>query len=230
MVLNKLYKTSFSEDHETKDKVTNEFFGLLDNLPFDLLPYAAVSQFVYNNGDEDFLYFIEFMEGIISDKYSDNIEHLNYKKGIKILEHMELAKQQKDSLFEEHEKEIQRMKSLSRSFITQSQEIESIQKTTKVLQEDNRKVMTNYISILGIFAAILMGAFGAIQGFSSLFENAHKLSLGITLIISSIGASGVILVLYFLLSGVSRLIGINFVSNTSSVNSTIIEKHPALLI
>lgn len=228
--LNELYRASLDQPEESRQTAIENFYCLLDELPFDLLPYAAVSQFVYNNDDEDFLYFIEFLEGIINDRYSENTEHLNYKKGIKMLEHMDLAKQQKDSLFEEHEQEIQRMKNLRRSFLDQSKKIEDIQKTTKVLQEDNRKAMTNYISILGIFAAILMGAFGAIQGFSSLFENAHKLSLGMTLILSSIGASGVILILYFLLNGVSRLIGISFVSNTSNENSTIMEKHPALFL
>lgn len=70
-----------------------------------------------------------------------------------------------------------------------------------------QSILAQFIAILGIFAAILMGAFGAIQGFTSLFSNAHKLSMGEILIISSIGASSIILILFFLLNGISKLIG-----------------------
>lgn len=65
-------------------------------------------------------------------------------------------------------------------------------------------MITNFITILGIFAAILMGAFGSIQAFSSLFDNAVFLDLGKLLIISSVGASSVVLILFFLLNGIAE--------------------------
>ncbi len=219
-----------------KDAIAEDFFALLDDLPFDLLPYAAVSQFVYSDDSEDFLYFIESLEEMLTDKYSADTTDVNYKKCIKIIEHMELAKQQKDHLFEKHENEIKKINRLTNVFMARSSKIEILQKATEKLQgdtedlqNDNKRLMTNYISILGIFAAILMGSFGSIQAFSNLFSNAHKLDLGVILIISSIGASSVILILFFLLNGIAKLTERSLWS-TNKPDGTLFEKHPSLLI
>lgn len=85
------------------------------------------------------------------------------------------------------------------------------------------------VSVLGIFAAVLMGAFGAIQGFTSLFANAQDLDLGEVLIISSIGASSVLLILFFLLNGIGKITGRSLSSSTKE-NSTLLEKHPTIVI
>ncbi|PID03582.1 hypothetical protein CSV67_02770 [Sporosarcina sp. P2] len=229
-VLNKLQgATSSSVEPEVKKKIAEDFFSLLNELPFDLLPYAAVSQFIYNDDSPDIFYFIENLEEMITEEFADNPQKENYKKGIKMIEHMELAKQQKDNLYEKHEKDIQRIKTLNSIFAEKSSQITKIQEMTEELQEDNRRMVTNYISILGIFAAILMGAFGAIQGFASLFNNAHELNLGTLLIISSIGASSVLLILFFLLNGIAKLTGKNL-SSTNKADGTLLEKHPSLAI
>ncbi|MET3657805.1 hypothetical protein [Sporosarcina psychrophila] len=234
-MLNQLQGATVSGvEPSVKNTIAEGFFALLDELPFDLLPYAAVSQFVYSDDSEDFLYFIECLEEMITDKY-DTTE-VNYKKGIKMIEHMELAKQQKDHLFEEHDSEIKKINRLTNVFMARSSEIGKLQKATEKLredteelQEDNKRIMTNYISILGIFAAMLMGSFGSIQAFSNLFSNAHKLDLGIILIISSIGASSVILILFFLLNGIAKLTDRSLWS-TKKETGTLIEKHPSLVI
>lgn len=236
-MLNQLQGVTVSSvEPSVKAVIAEDFFTLLNDLPFDLLPYAAVSQFVYSDDSEDFLYFIESLEEMITDKYAADTTQDNYKKGIKMIEHMELAKQQKDHLFEKHEAEIKKIKTLTSVFMTRSAEIGTLQKDTEKLQadteelqEDNKRIMTNYISILGIFAAILMGSFGSIQAFSNLFSNAHNLDLGVILIISSIGASSVILILFFLLNGIAKLTERSLWSTQKS-NGTLFEKHPSLVI
>lgn len=226
--LNKLQGATVSGvTSSTLQTTAEDFFEILEKLPFDLLPYAAVSQFVYNEENEDILYFTEKLEEFITKKYSRDSD--NYKKGIKMIEHMELAKQQKDFLFEKHENEIATIKRITRRTMIKSNKIEELQNTTQELQEDNKSMMTNYISILGIFAAILMGAFGAIQGFASLFENAYSLSIGKLLIMSSIGASSVLLILFFLLNGIAKLTERSLWS-TDKVDGTLLEKHPSLVI
>ena len=92
-----------------------------------------------------------------------------------------------------------------------------------------KNMLTQFISILGIFAAILMGAFGAIQGFSNIFANANEIPLGKLLIISSIGASSVLLILFFLLNGIAKLTD-RSLSSTKIENSSILKKHPTLVI
>src|SRR5690625_4864621 len=236
-VLNKLHGATSGGVYETgTEEVIKEFLDWLKALPFDLLPYAAVSQFLYSNESEDLLNFIEILEQIIFEYFRDDFENVDYKKGMKIIEHLELAKQQKDNLFLKHEQEIKRIKKIAAHNAKKSVEIqqlqektETLQTTTEELQEDNQKIMTNYISILGIFAAILMGAFGSIQGFSSIFNNAHNLHISDILIISSIGASSVILILFFLLNGIAKLTGKRLSSSTDD-DSPILKKHPTLVI
>lgn len=96
--------------------------------------------------------------------------------------------------------------------------------------DDKLKTNTlSMVSVLGIFAAVLMGAFGAIQGFNSLFANAHALDIGEVLIISSIGASSVLLILFFLLNGIAKITG-RSLSSSNEENSTLLEKHPTIVI
>ncbi|MEO4053351.1 hypothetical protein [Solibacillus sp. CAU 1738] len=92
-----------------------------------------------------------------------------------------------------------------------------------------KNMLTQFISILGIFAAILMGAFGAIQGFTSLFANAIGLSIGKIFILSSIGASSVVLILFFLLNAIAKLTD-RSLSSTSKKDGTLFEKHPSLVL
>src|SRR5690625_126565 len=221
--------TASGVEDEATDNISKGFFLLLAALPFDLLPYTAISQFVYRDESEDLPYFIEALESIITEKYSGNSENVNYKKGIKLIEHMELAQQQKDNLFEKHEKEIQKIKSHNNILMSSMKQTRKLKEEIENLQDENKRIITNFISILGVFAAILMGAFGAIQGFTSLFANAHKLELGIIMIISSIGASSVLLILFFLLNGIAKLTD-KSLSSTSKENGTLIEKHPTLII
>src|SRR5690625_727073 len=80
-------KTASDVEDEATDNKSNGFFLHLEELPFDLLPYTAISQFVYRDESEDLQYFHEALESIITEKYSGNSENVNYKKGIKIIEH-----------------------------------------------------------------------------------------------------------------------------------------------
>lgn len=211
------------------EKVAEEFYNLLKELSIELLPYAPVSQFVYNNKSEDLMYFIEKLDEMINNKYQNDNNEQEYIKGLKLLEHMELAKQQKDSLFDKQESEIRTMKSISELNLSRTGKIKELQDVTKALQEENKNIISNFISILGIFAAILMGAFGAIQGFTSIFDNAHRLDLSIILIISSIGGSSVILILFFLLNSIAKLTDRDL-SNTKVKDSPLIEKHPSVVV
>lgn len=73
------------------------------------------------------------------------------------------------------------------------------------IEKSTEQITVNLISILGIFASILLGAYGAIQGFANIFSNANKISIGKILMLSSIGASAILLILFFLMSSIARL-------------------------
>lgn len=198
--------------------------NLLEESSARVLPYSALAEFVYKDEDEDFNYFITHFEEFVNENIStDDPAH---EKLMKLLEHLALAKQQKEVLFEDQQ---QRMLQLEKMQIDLNKKIERTQilsdKVDK-LQKSNENMITNFISILGIFAAILMGAFGAIQGFTSLFEHAVYMPLGKALILSSVGGSSVILILFLLLNGISKLTN-RPISNSTS--NKIKLKHPTIV-
>ncbi|WP_127584829.1 hypothetical protein [Paenibacillus koleovorans] len=216
------------EDRENAlESLALELSELLGKLDKDLLPYSAVSQFVYNDDkSEDILYFVERLEekfSIIHDKEDDHV----YIKFVKLMEHLKLAKQQKDYLFLRQEDEIEKLRHSKVLIQEQSKKSETINKDIQKLRNDIKNITAQFITILGIFAAILLGSFGAIQGFTSLFANADKLQVGEILIISSIGASTVLLILFFLLNSIAKLIG---KSLAQANGNSVIERYPFIVI
>jgi hypothetical protein len=228
-ILSKIQGATVSPvENEVVDVLVLQLISLLDEFSVDLLPYGAISQFVFNNDSQDFMYFIEKLEEMIFEVVIEE-DGDNYKKCLKLLEHLELAQQQRDALFEKQAKEIERLKRHNVTFIKNASQLRGMSDEIKELQETSKNMTTNFITILGIFAAILMGAFGAIQGFTSLFSNAHNLGLGKLLIISSVGASSVVLILFLLLNGIAKLTSKSLSSSSNDKNS-FIEKHPTLVI
>lgn len=141
----------------------------------------------------------------------------------RILRHINLAIVQKNSFMKMQLHEIDKVKS----------DYHLLKSDYEKLREDaNEKyenLTTHFITILGIFAAILMGAFGAIESFSDLFSNAHTLSLGVLLIISSIGAASVLLILFFLLNSIAKLTEKSLASDKNR-NSPLILRYPILTV
>lgn len=201
---------------EEKDEVFIVFFELIKKMDIHLVPYAAVSQFIYTSEDtyedENFIQVITDEINRLPNEDDDLIIKSN-----KIIQHLELATIQKTALFTTQEKKI---RNLDKNLI-------DISSKTKDIQEQNDKMLVNYISILGIFAAILMGAFGSIQAFIGLFSNAHQLSLGRLLIVSSLGGSSVVLILFLLFNGISKLTK-KPISSCDENSNILVKKHPTL--
>lgn len=100
-------------------------------------------------------------------------------------------------------------------------------------------MVSNYISILGIFAAILMTAFGGIQAFTSIYRD-NKFNLIDSLLIACIGFLGILLMMFLLLNSIAKLSGKRLDSGSSGdkwylrhtifVNSSIILSTVALIL
>ena len=117
----------------------------------------------------------------------------------KIIQHAELAISQKQSLYEDLKDEINNLNS---NIIDATQKYDNM--------------MSNFISILGIFAAIMMATFGAIQGFSAIFSNKNNYDLTTIIIISCFGLFSLLSVLFILLHSISKLIDKNYIYSGDS--------------
>lgn len=228
-----------SELHSKRlDKQFGQFMLTLEETSFDhqIIPYDKITKSVFENTPEEDLdeftedlhmrglsYFSVKKSTSTNDQNRDSNESDLEKMYFKILRHINLALIQKYTLMKIQLKEVEALRREQQKLINQYETLK------RDAENQSRNMLTQFVTILGIFAAILMGAFGAIQGFANLFDNAHQLNLGIILIISSIGASSVLLILFFLLNGIAKLTGKNL-SSTDNPDGTLIEKHPSLAI
>ncbi|MBO1214600.1 hypothetical protein J3T78_07255 [Staphylococcus nepalensis] len=162
----------------------------------------------------------------------------------KMFEHIELAEAQKLNLFI-HQKE--KIKSISHSLDSQNEQLEQqeklvksqnkkIKKQQKLVKSQQElvksnekiysKVMSSFISILGIFSAILMGAFGGIKGFTSLFST-NKNLIDLT-IIATMGFIMLMIFTFLLLNSISKMTGEKLYEKAKS--NWWFTRHPTLII
>lgn len=238
-------KQNENEINEQFEKV----LAILDKFSLDILPYSTASEFIYEINDEGVEHFFEYLEELIEKKYKTNDKDDLYIKAIKLLEHLELANSQKAHLYKKQEQKLNNLNSSLLEFEIEIKEksdefkavkdeissynkyldeyegkINSFEDKFKHTEKATEQITVNLISILGIFAAILLGAYGSIQGFSNIFANANKIGIGKILMLSSVGASAVLLILFFLLSSIARMTEKGFGNGGSSF----ITKHPIM--
>jgi len=231
---------SYPSENPRLNKKFNEFMSVLEvtNFRHYIIPYDKITKCVFENTPQEVLdkftpelhrrgdsYFLHNKSTKQNEQSQmQKSEELDAEKLFyKILRHIDLALVQKDTFTHLQLKEIDVLKKEQQKLI---QRYEKLKNDAEV---QYRNMLTQFITILGIFAAILMGAFGAIQGFTSLFANAHDLSIGKLLIISSIGASSIILILFFLLNAIAKLTNRKLWSNNKE-DANLLEKHPSLVI
>lgn len=230
-------ETNNISDEKLTKRFSN-FIQLIEKTEFHngLIPYDKITECVFENTPQEILYSFtndlrEHGNNYFSNLNIENDEDLRNKKAFyKIVRHIDLALIQKHSFANLKLGDMEELKQKNEELKRKNEELNQLYADLKKDAENQYKnMLTQYISILGIFAAILMGAFGAIQGFTSLFSNADKLSLGKIYIISSIGAAAVLLILFLLLNSIAKLTG-RSLSSSKKENANFIEKHPTLAI
>ncbi|WP_196215963.1 hypothetical protein, partial [Microbacterium sp. ZXX196] len=70
----------------------------------------------------------------------------NFKKYLKLLEHMELADQQKVALFNKQKEEIEKLKRFNSTYEASANELKQVTKKIDELQETSKNMTTNFIS------------------------------------------------------------------------------------
>lgn len=139
---------------------------------------------------------------IISEDYQNSLLVI-----YKIIQHAELALSQKQSLYE-----------------SLKNDIDSLNYSVHSATEKYDNMMSNFISILGIFAAIMMATFGAIQGFTAIFSNENHYNLTTIILISCFGLFALISILFILLHSISKLIDKDLVNHY--YEGTFFSKYP----
>ncbi|MBU3231057.1 hypothetical protein CAY60_018180 [Shouchella clausii] len=201
-------------------KAEKEFKELIDSLKTtidrDKIPYSKITDTLFNVVKNE-----EFLD-LIGDTIQKNWEHyeLNYKpdedlrhKFFKLNEHISLSVIQRTHINDRLKSKIEEVEGQLRSFKKQVERYKKeLDEVREEAQSKTNSMITQFIGILGIFSAVLMGAFGSIQGFTSLFNNANNIPLGKLIVISSLGCITVMFILFFLLHSLGKMTGFNLSS------------------
>lgn len=216
-------------DEKFEKEILIEFFNRLKTIQPQVIPYAQLTNAIFAQGymanfdfmDGSFPFEFEqamketliFYFGDEKEEEDSDIEINKYfhDKDIflylnrddenaivvfyKIIQHVQLAMAQRDGLYREQKDEIEQ------------QRTEITELSRKITSSDRKynNMISNFISILGIFAAIMMATFGAVQGFSSIYTNENNYTLTEIILITCIGLMCLILLLFVLMHGVSKL-------------------------
>ncbi|MEO4054468.1 hypothetical protein [Solibacillus sp. CAU 1738] len=172
----------------------------------------------------------------------------------KILDHIELAQHQQNIFSKLLDRAVSQNELLENSTEQLLQQIEVLKADSKILEEElssmnkeNRKVkkqnkslikkqekiQKDFISILGIFAAILLASFGGLTIISNILKDFNA-PLGKVLILSSLSILSVLILIFLLLNGISKLTGENLRNCKCGIGQdctcTLVSKHPTLYV
>ncbi|MBM0064908.1 hypothetical protein [Alkalicoccobacillus gibsonii] len=212
-----------SKDENVENVAYEEFKLLLktlEDIPLKKMPYAEITRVLYREAKPELLGIIEGVNGDNWRTYENEFffelgKELD-EKVFKLIEHITLSVLQRTHITDELENQVFEV---NEQLLTSKKEYQSFEIKIKEykneiedLKSKYNGIVTQFIGILGIFSAVLIGTFGGIQGFTSLFNNAENLPMGKILFVSSIGAASIIFILFFLMHSLSRLIGFNLSS------------------
>ncbi|WP_100008542.1 hypothetical protein [Staphylococcus pseudintermedius] len=211
-----IFKNDMKKELLENDEINESTFAEISESRFELfiVKYFNISDEIRESWNKDSYLDEDKLLYSDDDSYQLNSELIDgYKDKIiicfKIIEHIKLAISQKEGLY-----------------VKQKIEINELTKTISETKEVYDNMVSNYISILGIFAAILMTAFGGIQVFTGLFNN-NKFNLIDSIFLSSFGFMGVILLIFMLVNSIAKLTGKNL--SSSHADDRWYFRHPTLI-
>lgn len=111
-----------------------------------------------------------------------------------------------------------------------SKELDAASKKSDAASKKLDNSTSEFISMLGIFSALIFGVFGGFEAFKSIFTNIDKASVNIVIIDSSILLLGLVILIFLLIQSISILSGKKFLAcgckNTKECNHKFYERYP----
>lgn len=163
---------------------------------------------------------------------------------LKTLDHLKLAKHQSDSFREQNRladstiKNVNAIiKKLNDRKIFDEEQYEKIQNTTikiDLLDDKHKNMQKEFIAILGIFASILITAFGGLTALGSLFKKIDKTDIHKLIFVGTFEVLAIILIIFLMLNGIAKLTKLNLRSCDCKADEKCVcklhEKHPSMVM
>lgn len=148
----------------------------------------------------------------------------------KIKENIELAIIQYKHFFAELTNTYNELKQVNKGYEQTNDEFKKVTKDFKQASTKLDNSSSNFISMLGVFSALIFGVFGGFDAFKSIFSNINKASITMVIINSSILMIGLIILIFLLIQSISILSGKTFLAcgckNTSECSHEFYERYP----
>lgn len=232
-------ESSFNPEYQSES--FSKIIDSLSNLELEneVMPYTEVTKLVYSETQHNTELYDFLKDEMEFDwkNYKKNhelaeIKVTTQKYFLKIKEHVGLSIAQKNHI---NDRLNTRLNETINSLDEANRQIEDLSSKVNEVEEEAKKksdqIVMNFITILGIFAAVMMGAFGAFQGFTSMLSSAKSVPIGNILLISSVGAIILSLILFLLMYSISKLTSIKFSNcNCQNKNKGVLSRVRASLL
>jgi hypothetical protein len=116
-----------------------------------------------------------------------------------------------------------------------SSEIDKIENQSKRIEEmeqKSKKLTVDFVTILGIFSSIIFAAFGGLEILKNILGGIEKVPTGKLMVFSSLAISAIIMLLFILLNGISKLTSLNLSSckcgDKQDCKCNFVQKHPTI--
>jgi hypothetical protein len=181
----------------------------------EYVKYSPISQFAFEYTE------ISAFQQALSDAVEDSKDVQNceraYHHFLKIIDHLALVGIQGRSMDDRQEEKIKKqreeLEKLRSNISSSTQELKSIKNDIKNL---TNKLTMDFVTILGIFTSITFATFGGLQLLGNVFgkiTNTSRNTVGSEIMLGAVFLFGTYLILIALLTGLSKLIGRDYVTS-----------------
>lgn len=232
--------TNIDELNQNRLEYISRLIDKSEGLEPSMLNYSSITAMTYNFDDEnDQLNEIgqflrtslneHFEDKFIYDDIDENGKLANqYKVVKKSIEHLDLAVNQKQSLYIEQDKEISKVKKVIVNF---NKKLKDSHERLQEIDKIKNRIYTEFVAILGIFASIIFGVFGGFQEIQLIGRNLNTTPIPKLLIFSSLVMLGITLIIFLCFNAISKLTNLSLSSCSCKVgecNCSFRKRHPTI--
>lgn len=222
---------SFDENDEKFNADFKKLLGDTCDLHTEFIPYSEITRIIYGLQDDSGMDFfmLAFKEQIMNNIPCDSSKLSNeYVILIKVSEHVNLARKQKESLYRKQADEIIKQKDslnqLRKNTEEETKRLKQLKQKMKTLKNMKSSIYGDFIAILGIFSALIFSLFGGFNTLSKVVSQVAQYdSLPRIMISSSLLCMMLLSLLFFLLKAIATMSG-KSISVSSEKN--VFKKYP----
>lgn len=196
--------------------------------------YSIVTTLVLTDKGEQDTEILELNLRKLYDFCIENNENKLSNYVYKIIDHINLAKQQKEYI----EKVIRVMADSINKLNKEANTLKKLSNQTynqlRKIQDIKSKIYTEFVSVLGIFTTIVFACFGGLEMLKNVLGNITSVRTAKLLVFSSLTFSGIILLLFLLLNVIARMNGLTLRSCGCDLNKkcehNLFQKYPYIVL